>query len=196
MGITANRSTLMTMTSSGWLRSWDSGDAPHVLHCSSCILTRKRVCCTLRASKKVLKLQARRHEGRWAASSWHLPAASHQHRLAHTLRHVNALGQFNGWGGSGVSDERPCHRRSFAPSTRGGFHYYELFLGFLLASGLAALAQWRFNFIHFRSLSRKQKGEAIQVLHRAVWGNLLLAAAGGGRAGMPPRMPKRHAQQS
>ena len=82
------------------------------------------------------------------------------------------------------------------PSTRGGFHYYELFLGFLLASGLAALAQWRFNFIHFRSLSRKQKGEAIQVLHRAVWGNLLLAAAGGGRAGMPPRMPKRHAQQS
>jgi hypothetical protein len=54
-------------------------------------------------------------------------------------------------------------RRSFIPTPRGGFHYYELCLGFLLASGLAALAHWRYNAMHTRSLSRRQKGEAIQV---------------------------------
>ena len=52
--------------------------------------------------------------------------------------------------------------RSFIPTQRGGFHYYELCLGFVLAAGLAALAHWRYNAMHTRSLSRRQKGEAIQ----------------------------------
>lgn len=45
----------------------------------------------------------------------------------------------------------------------GGFHFYELALGMLLAGGVAYLVYWRYNSSLERALTRKQKGEAIQV---------------------------------
>ena len=53
--------------------------------------------------------------------------------------------------------------RSIIPGERGGFHYYELFLGMLISGAVAGVVYWRCTFTRFRSLSRTQKGEAIQV---------------------------------
>ena len=55
------------------------------------------------------------------------------------------------------------HRSLLPGGGGGGFHYYELLLGMLLAGAIAYLAYWRYNSSLERALTRKQKGEAIQV---------------------------------
>lgn len=65
----------------------------------------------------------------------------------------------------------------------GGFHYYELLLGMLLAGAIAYLAYWRYNSSLERALTRKQKGEAIQVRLCIALGN-----AAGHAAALCPRI--------
>lgn len=63
--------------------------------------------------------------------------------------------------------------RSFWRKKTQGFHYGDFFAGILTTSLVLGFVIWRKDCSIFRSLSRRQKGEAIQVLKEPAFSSVV-----------------------
>ena len=59
----------------------------------------------------------------------------------------------------------PC--RSFWRKKTQGFHFSDFFVGIVTTACVLGFVYWRKDYSLFRSMSRKQKGDAIQVHEKA-----------------------------